>query len=253
MNWSFAGALADRVAVVTGGAGGIGAGVCEVLARAGARLAIGYRDSDEKAEALARRLPGGPHCAVLAPVTDSAALEACAREVDARWQRCDLLVNCAGTTRFVPHADLDGLPDELFDTIFATNVRGPFATVRAFKPLLERSPGSLIVNISSVAARIAMGSNVAYCASKAAVDNMTQSLARALAPAIRVVSVAPGLVETGFISDLDPAWLKQQREKTVLGRLATPEQIGLAVLAAAVALPCSTGVIVPVDGGRALA
>lgn len=252
MSSPFAGALLDRVAVVTGGAGGIGAGICEVLARAGARVAIGFRDSDEKARALAHRLPGGPHRVVRAPVTDSAALAACAREVETSWSRCDLLVNCAGTTRFVPHADLDALPDELFDAIFTTNVRGPFATIRAFRALLARTPGALVVNISSVAARIAMGSNVAYCASKAAVDNMTQSLARALAPDIRVVSVAPGLVETGFISGLDPAWLAQQRERTALGCLATPEQIGLAVLIAAVGLPSTTGAVLPVDGGRAL-
>jgi len=253
VSWCFGGALAGRVAVIIGGGGGIGTGICETLARAGASVAIGYRDGADKAQALALRLPGGPHRALRAPVTDSAALAACAGEVEATWQRCDLLVNCAGMTRFVPHADLDALSDELFDTIFETNVRGIFATVRAFKPLLAHSPGALIVNISSVAARIAMGSNIAYCASKAAVDNMTQSLARALAPDIRVVSVAPGLVETGFITGLDTAWLEQQRSSTLLGTLATPQQVGLAVLAAAVGLPGSTGIVVPVDGGRALA
>ncbi len=253
MSRLYAESLQGRVAVVTGGAGGIGAGICEVLARAGARIAIGYRESEAAARELAQRLPGGPHLAVHAPVTDSAALSACAREVEAAWGRCDLLVNCAGTTRFVPHADLDGLTDDLIDSILTTNVRGPFATVRAFKTLLERSSDALVVNVSSVAARIAMGSNVIYCASKAALDNMTRSLARALAPGIRVASVAPGLVETGFVAGLDPEWLDQQIAKTALGRLATPEEVGLAVLAAAVGMPCSTGMIVPVDGGRSLA
>jgi len=253
MSQPYAGSLQGRVAVVTGGAGGIGAGICAVLSRAGARVAIGYRESEAAARALAQGLPGGPHLAVRAPVTDSAALSACAGEVEAAWGRCDLLVNCAGTTRFVPHADLDGLTDDLIDSILATNVRGPFATVRAFRTLLERSSSALVVNVSSVAARIAMGSNVIYCASKAALDNMTRSLARALAPGIRVASVAPGLVETGFIAGLDPEWLEQQAAKTALGRLATPEEVGLAVLAAAVGMPCSTGMIVPVDGGRSLA
>lgn len=253
MNGDYAEALAGRVAVVTGGAGGIGAGICEVLARAGARVAIGYRHSEAQACELAQRLPGGPHLALRAPVTDSAALAAAARVIDASWGRCDLLVNCAGTTRYVAHGDLEGLDDALIDTILATNVRGPFATVRAFRALLERAPGALIVNISSVAARIAMGSNVIYCASKAAVDNMTQSLARALAPSTRVISIAPGLVDTGFVAGLDRAWLDEQRARTLLGRLATPEEIGLAVLVAAIGLPHSTGVVLPIDGGRALA
>jgi len=253
MRWSYTSALEGQVAVVTGGAGGIGAGICAVLARAGARVAVCYRESAAQAHALAAQLPGGPHLAVCAPVTDSKALAIAAREVDAVWGRCDLLVNCAGTTRFVPHADLDGLDDALIDTMLTTNVRGPFATIRAFRPLLDRAPGALVVNISSVAARIAMGSNVIYCASKAALDNMTQSLARALAPNVRVVSVAPGLVDTAFITGLDPAWLSLQTANSPLKRLATPEEIGLAVLAAAVGMPCSTGMVLPVDGGRPLA
>lgn len=253
MSWSYAAVLADQVAVVTGGAGGIGAAICETLALAGARVAVGYRESEAQAHALVARLPGGPHLAVYAPVTDSAALASAAQRIDRAWGRCNLLVNCAGTTRFVPHADLDGLDDALIDSILATNVRGPFATVRAFRPLLDAAPGALVVNISSVAARIAMGSNVVYCASKAALDNMTQSLARALAPGIRVVSVSPGLVDTAFIAGLDPDWLREQTAKSPLGRLATPEEIGLAVLAAAVGLPYSTGMVLPVDGGRQLA
>ena len=152
--------LAGRVAVVTGGAGGIGVGICEVLAGAGARVAVGYRESDAQAHALAARLPGGPHLAVHAPVTDSTALAVAAQSVADAWGRCDLLVNCAGITRFVPHGDLHALDDALIDSILMTNVRGPFATVRAFRPLLDLAPGALVVNISSVAARIAMGSNI---------------------------------------------------------------------------------------------
>lgn len=175
-----------------------------------------------------------------------------ARVAARRHSRCDLLVNCAGTTRFVPHADLELLDDGLIDEVFRTNWRGAFAAVRAFRPLLEQH-GGLVVNISSVAAILGTGSNVAYCASKAAMDCMTRSLARALAPRIRVVSVSPGLVGTEFIKNLDPAWRKDQLARTPLGRLVQPEEIGDAVLAAATLLQPLTGCIIPVDGGRPLA
>ena len=96
--------------------------------------------------------------------------------------RLDVLVNNAATTKVIPHKDLEALTDELFDRILQTNVRGAFATVRAFRKLLAADGGGLIVNVSSLAARMAGGSNIAYCASKAGLDNMTLSLARALAP-----------------------------------------------------------------------
>lgn len=246
-------ALEGRVAIVTGGAGGIGAAICEQLAEHGASVVVGYRHSQASAVELAARLKGpGPHVALALPVTDSAALHAGAVEVDRRYGRCDILVNCAGTTRFVPHADLDALEDSLIDEILATNVRGPFATVRAVRLLLERHAGALIVNISSVAAVSAMGSNVMYCASKAALDNITKSLARALAPAVRVVSISPGLVDTSFIKQLDQTWRDEQLERCPLRRLATPQEIGLAVVALYTGLTFTTGAIIPVDGGRQL-
>ena len=239
-------------AVVTGGAGGIGAAICAVLARAGATVVLTYRTSSAAAESLLKSLQGSGHIARCVDVTDSAALVELAAETRRRHSRCDLLVNCAGTTRFVVHADLDGLNDDLIDEIFRTNWRGAFAAIRALRPLLAQQ-GGLVVNISSVAASLGMGSNVAYCASKAAMDCMTKSLARALAPRIRVLSVSPGLVNTEFIKNMDQAWREDQVARTPLGRLVTPEEIGDAVLAAATLLQPLTGCIIPVDGGRLLA
>jgi 3-oxoacyl-[acyl-carrier protein] reductase len=246
--------LANRVALVTGGAGGIGAAVCAELAAAGAAVIVGYRNSREPAEALVRRLPPSPlpHAALRAPVTDSAALGELAAEIERRYGRCDILVNCAGTTRFVPHPQLDDLDDALIDEILATNVRGPFAAVRALHPLLRRGGDALVVNISSIAAFTAMGSNVMYCASKAALDNMTKSLARALAPEVRVVSVSPGLVDTDFIRKLDKSWRDEQAARTPLKRLATPQEIAQTVVAMATSLTFATGVVIPIDGGRPL-
>jgi 3-oxoacyl-[acyl-carrier protein] reductase len=253
------GRLDGQVAVVTGGAGGLGEAICIGLAQAGCAVAVGYNRSEGAAAELVRRLPVAalPHAALRCPVTDSAALAAMADEVQRRWGRCDLLVNCAGTTRFVPHPDLDALDDALIDEILATNVRGPIAAVRALKPLLgaPRADGGtgLVVNISSIAAVTAMGSNIAYCASKAAVDNLTRSLARALAPAIRVLSVSPGLADTEFVKSLDVAWRDEQAGRTPLRRLALPGEVAAAVVAAATHLTFTTGAVIPVDGGRPLA
>jgi len=243
------------VAVVTGGAGSMGTVICGALAREGMRVVVGYHRSAEQAKSLAASLPGGGHAALAAPVTDSAALAALAAEINDRYGYCDVLVNCAGVTRFVPHDDLDALDDALIENILSTNVRGPFATVRALRRLLEKSKqpgGAVIVNISSIAGLTAMGSNVIYCASKAAVDNMTKSLARALAPRIRVVSIAPGVVDNAFIRSMDQRWLEEQVGRTPLKRLAAPDEVASAVVAAIKHLTFTTGAIIPVDGGRPL-
>ncbi len=244
-----------HVAVVTGGAGGIGKSICAALAREGMRVVVGYHRSADKARKIVESLPGEGHAALAAPVTSKAGLAALAAAITERYGQCDVLVNCAGTTRFVPHGDLDGLDDDLIDLILATNVRGPFATLRALRPLLEKSAlpgGAVVVNISSIAAVIAMGSNVMYCASKAALDNMTKSLARALAPRIRVVSVSPGLVETDFIKSMDQRWRDDQLSRTPLKRLASPDVVAEAVVAAVKHLTFTTGSVIAVDGGRPL-
>ena len=189
--------------------------------------------------------------AAQAQVTRSHGLEELRREVEQRFGRVDIVVNCAGTTRFVAHADLDGLDDALIDEILATNVRGPFAVTRAMLPLLRKSEHAVVVNISSIASVTANGSNVIYCASKAALDNMTKSLARALAPAIRVLAVSPGLVDTEFIANLDSQWRDEQVARTPLKSLATPRQVAEAVVAAT-CLSFTTGAVIPVDGGRPL-
>jgi 3-oxoacyl-[acyl-carrier protein] reductase len=247
-------ALQGRVAVVTGGAGGLGSAICEALAAAGSSVIVGFQYSAAAAHALAARLPvhSRPHVALSAPVTNSDAMHALAEQVDVLYGQCDLLVNCAGTTRFVPHGELDALDDTLIDQVLATNVRGPFAAVRALRPLLDRSASALVVNISSTAAATAQGSNVMYCASKAALDNMTKSLARALAPRIRVLSVSPGLADTDFVKAMSVAWRDEQASRTPMQRLAHPEEVAAAVVAAASYLTFTTGAVIPVDGGRPL-
>src|SRR5260370_1785624 len=128
------------VGVVTGGAGGIGKSICGALAREGIRVVVGYTRSADGARELVDSLPGGGHAALSAPVTDSMALAGFASTITKRYGRCDVLVNCAGTTRFVPHVDLEGLDDNLIDLILAPNVCVPFAVLRSLRPLLHRTP-----------------------------------------------------------------------------------------------------------------
>lgn len=241
--------LGGHVALVTGASRGIGAAIATTLAATGARVVLTHRDSAVGAHEVREALPGQGHRVVQASAADSAALSGLAASIAETEGRLDVLVNNAAITRVVPHADLDALDDDLFDRIMATNVRGPFATVRACRRLLDADGGGVVVNISSLAARMANGSNVAYCASKAAVDNVTAALARALAPKIRVFSVAPGLVDT----ELTRGWPAERREEMIarspLGRLATPQDCADAVLAAITSLPATTGVVIPVDSG----
>lgn len=244
--------LDGAVALVTGGSRGIGAATARVLAGAGARVVITHRDSAADAEDVRASLPGDGHRVVQASAADTAAVEAAAASVSETEGRLDVLVNNAARTKVIPHGDMEALDDALFDAIMETNVRGVFATIRAFRGLLEAGDGGVAVNISSLAARMAGGSNVAYCASKAAVENMTLSLARTLAPKIRVLSVAPGLVDTQFTAAWDPKVRERYIERTPLGRLPTPEDVGRAVLAAATQLTATTGAVIPVDGGRPL-
>ena len=244
--------LNEQVVLITGGAGGLGQAMCRTFAEHGARVVVGYRSNGQAAEKLVAELAGGGHSAKLAPVENSAQLAHLASDIEEEYGRLDVLINNAGITCFVAHSDLDGLNDDLIDDIFRTNWRGAFACVRAMRPLLDAANGGLVVNISSIAGVTAMGSNIAYCASKAAMNTMTMSLARALAPSIRVVSLSPGLAETDFVTGLDQDWWNEQSQRTPLGRLASPADVAAAALAIASDLTFSNGCIIPVDGGRPL-
>ncbi|MEM7286548.1 MAG: SDR family oxidoreductase [Actinomycetota bacterium] len=239
-------------AVVTGGSGGIGSAIVRRLAADGMTVVVGYRSRADRAEELVAGLPGSGHRAVRIAVEDPESVAALAAELEAGPGSLEVLVNCAGVTRPVAHDDLDALDDALIDEIFTTNWRGPFAAVRALRALLDKSGQGVVVNISSVAAVTGQGSNVAYCASKAALDSMTRSLGRALAPTIRVVSVSPGWVLGEYAARMPAEVIDTQRDATPLRRLATPDDVAAAVSAVIRDLPFTTGSVVPVDGGRPL-
>ena len=242
-----------RVVVITGSTRGIGLAIAQELSGAGAHVVINCSSSEDLAKEVATQLPGGDdlHMGCRADVRSQTEVSAMADQVGARYGRCDLLVNNAGFTRFIPHHQLDDLTEEIFDRTIETNLKGAFLCTRAFVPLLRRNPPGLIVNMSSVAATSALGSSIAYCASKAGLVNMTKSLARALAPDIRVNAVSPCLMDTEFTREFGE-YRERQIELTPLGRLAYPVDAARCVLALATTLTFVTGENINVDGGRLL-
>ena len=244
--------LAEEVVLITGASGGIGSAISLAYASVGAKVIVGYNSNFEKAQKLCESLPGDGHVTKYVPILDSAALNVLADEIKVEMGRLDILINNAGVTKVVPHQDLNSLQDDDIDRIFATNFRGSFACVRAFQKLLARSGEGLVVNISSIAGTTAVGSSVAYCASKAAMNSMTMSLARALAPSIRVVAVAPGWVAGEYASRANPAYMQEQIDKTPLGRIANASDVANTVVALSTTMTFITGCVIPVDGGRPL-
>ena len=191
--------LKGKAAIVTGSATGIGAAVAIGLANRGANVVVNFTKSKSEAEATSEAVrAAGAECRLVqgdvASDTDCRKLAASAMEA---WGRIDILVNNAGTTKFVTnHADLDSLSAEDFTRIYAVNVIGPFQMIRACIQGLRAHKDGSVVNVSSIAGVAGIGSSVAYAASKGALNTMTYSLARALAPEVRVNAVCPGYVDT---------------------------------------------------------
>jgi 3-oxoacyl-[acyl-carrier protein] reductase len=251
-------------AIVTGSASGLGAATAQILARGGGRIVVNYSSSKKEAEATADlcRSAGAEVVVVQGDVSRD---EDCHKIADAAasWGRLDALINNAGTTKHVAHDNLDGLSAEDFQRIFAVNTIGPFQMVRAARSLLEAAAkasgrASAVVNVSSVAGISGVGSSVAYAASKGALNTMTLSLSRALAPLIRVNTVCPGYIDTPwFTKGRGEAGAKQVRDAVVarapLKVASTAEDI--AQLVCFLATPASsnmTGECVRMDAGMHL-
>jgi 3-oxoacyl-[acyl-carrier protein] reductase len=247
------GDLTGRVAIVTGGGTGIGKACALAFAARGARVAVNYSRSQGDAEetAAACRQAGGDGIAIQANVAQPAEVDRLVSQVVEQWGRIDFLVNSAGTTKFAAYDDLDALTEEVWDTILDVNLKGVFFACRAVVPHMRRAGAGSIVNIGSISAIRPVGSSIPYMASKAAVHSMTQSMAVALGPHVRVNAVAPGFIETRWHVGRDEA-ARITRERTPVGRNGTPEDVAGAVLYLATA-PFVTGEIVVVDGGRFLA
>jgi len=242
--------LDGKVALVTGGATGIGRAAALALAEAGAAVVVNYRVSRDAAESLAAVIAalGGRAFPMIADVSGDAQVRAMMERVEAECGGLDILVNNAGWSTRVPHEKTEDLTDAIWDRTLSTNLKGPFYCIRAAAPLLRKRPGASVVNVASMAAITGRGSSLAYAAAKAGLVTMTRSLARALAPEIRVNAVLPGLIRTGFAG-----WGEDQCEAvekaTPLRRLATVEDIGAAILFLASEGLAMTGETMRMDGG----
>ena len=244
--------LKDRVAIVTGGGTGIGRAISEHFAREGARVVVNYSRSRDDAESTVKEIQagGGTAVAVGADVSDQAQATALMNAAVTEFGQLDYLINNAGWSQRVPHAKMDELTDEIWDHVFDTNLRGVFYCVRAAAPLLKKQPGSAIVNIASVAALLGMGSSMAYAASKGGVVTLTKSLARALAPDIRVNAVLPGIISTRFAGWTEDAFSAAEKV-TPLRKLATVDDVADAALYFCAYANGTTGETLVVDGGSA--
>lgn len=183
------------VAVVTGGGTGIGAAVARRLATRGVRCVVNYAHSRDEAEAVAAEIDG---IAVRADIVEDANCRALAAAAADAFGRIDFLVNNAGRTKYVAHEDMDALSSDDFVDVYRLNTIAPFQMIRACAPAMREGGIGAVVNVASVAGLFGNGSSVAYAASKGALVTMTRSLARVLAPAIRINAVAPGYVGTGW-------------------------------------------------------
>jgi ketoreductase RED2 len=240
--------LKGRVALVTGSSSGIGAAVARSLSAKGASVVVNSKSSVSAGEQVAGEIGGSYR---QADVADPAAARALVEWVVEGRGRLDVLVNNAGTTRVIPHADLDSATAEIWAEIYATNVIAPFVLTTAAAPHLKSAPGGgVIVNIGSLAGVRPTGSSIPYAASKAALHHQTRLLAAVLGPEIRVNAVAPGLVDTPWTADWHDARAGIEAI-TPMHRTATPEDVAHLVLAQ-VTSTLVTGEVWVVDSGLQL-
>ena len=244
-----------KSAIVTGGGTGVGRATALQLARLGCSILVNYSRSDRDAEQTAAEAAalGVKAVACRADVADDAAVRAMTDTALKEFGRLDVLVNNAGTTSFVNHADLEKVSEEDWDRILAVNVKGTFFCTRAAAPALKDSGDGEVVNVSSVAGVAATGSSIPYCASKAAVNNMTIALARVLAPEVRVNAVAPGAIQGRWLKG---GWGEAYDQvmdgiaaQVPLKATCTPEDVADAIVGLITGSDLVTGQVLVCDGG----
>ncbi|WNS46901.1 SDR family oxidoreductase [Paenibacillus sp. MMS20-IR301] len=244
--------LSGKVAIVTGGGTGIGRATSVALAEHGVKVAIIYSRSEAEARETAEQIntQGGQAIAVQADVSADSEVRAMVEHVVQTYGTVDLLVNNASITQHIPLDDLEAVTPEVWDELYGVNVKGMFFCARAVAPHMKRSGQGAIVNLGSIAGNTGNGSSLPYAVSKAAVHGLTRSLARALAPEIRVNCVAPGAVATRWWAGREEQ-MHRLAPNLLLQRIAAPEDIAV-FICSALAQEAMTGQIITVDSGQTL-
>lgn len=247
-----------KVALITGSGTGVGAATAQLLAQRGWQVVINYSRSEVEARTVADacREAGADVLLLRGNVADDADCRAMAQAAADRWGRIDALVNNAGVTSFGGAANWEVLDAQTFQHIFGVNAMGAFQMVRACAPHLKAVHGS-VVNVSSVAGALGIGSSVPYIASKGALNSLTLYLARALAPEVRVNAVCPGLITSRWFRDgLGEAGYQQVKAATEaatpLQRASSPEDIAQAIAWLLEGAPTMTGELLMLDAGMHL-
>ena len=245
-----------KAAIVTGGGTGVGRSTALKLAERGCNVLINYSRSRDEAEATAAevRARGVQGLAVEANVVDDAACRAMVSAALGAFGRLDILVNNAATTAFIPLDDFEAVGLDDWNRIFDTNVRGVFQCIRAAREALETAGDAEIVNVSSIAGLLGVGSSIPYCASKAALNNLTLAMARLLAPRVRVNAVAPGLITSRWLKDglgdeAYEAYLARTIERAPLHRVCAPDDVADLIVNIITGPDLITGQILPIEGG----
>lgn len=244
--------LKTKVALVTGGGTGIGRATSLALAKRGAAVAVNYSRSEADAEETAQIIirEGGRAIAIRADVSQDHEVREMVKIIVQTFGTVDLLVNNAGITRHIPFDDLESATGEVWDELFDVNVKGMFYCARAVAPYMKKNQHGAIVNLGSIAGQTGLGSSLPYAVSKAAVHGLTKSLARALAPDIRVNCVVPGAVATRWWAGKE-VQMNRLAPHLLLKRISTPEDIA-SMICAALEQEAMTGQMITVDSGQTL-
>jgi len=250
-------AHSSPVAIITGAASGVGAATARMLATKGYSVLINYNRSADLAQSVVQDCLnlGAQALAVQGDVSEDAVCKKLADKAMVQWGRIDALVNSAGATLFVPMSQLDDVQAADFQKIFGINAIGPFQMSRAVAP--HMGDGGAIVNVSSVAGHLGMGSSFPYVLSKAALNSLTVGLARTLAPKVRVNAVLPGMIQgrwmrEGLGDEVYERVKHQFADSSLLGEVATPEHIASSVCWLLDKTCLMTGQLMVVDSGFTL-